>query len=151
MTQLRSHRDALSNHFDKLFDGIGHRGSSFSDIDMVAHDGSTGRFLAIEIKREGEAKQSKGQYWMLRGLSGIRDHFTVWCVRWRLDGRYDWYDYRDTRTVLTLAAEDLRDKFRTWWDDSGAAQPVVNSHGAERDPGMVAFAEAIESGWKESA
>ena len=64
MTQLRKQKDAISNHFDELLAGIGHRGSSFTDVDGLVHDSKTNRFLMLEFKQDGE-ELNFGQEWAL--------------------------------------------------------------------------------------
>lgn len=114
MTQYRNDPDRQSNYFDDILSGIGHRGSSFSDIDAITHDGATCRFLVQEFKHEGE-RLSGGQHWMLKDLAKVPDHFTVWVVRRRNDGRIDWADMRNG-TLYVLTVEQYQEKFRQWWN-----------------------------------
>lgn len=129
MTQLRHCKCDNSNHFDVVYDGIGHRGSSFSDIDAISHDGRTGRFLLQEFKREGE-RRDQAQHWMLQELSRtlrkLPKHFTVWIVERRSDGLYGWAEYGEQARVITR--DELRARFRAWWDDRPfTAVPVAAS------------------------
>jgi hypothetical protein len=124
VTQLRHCKCDNSNHFDHVYDSIGHRGSSFSDIDGVSHDGKTQRFLLQEFKREGE-RRDPAQHWMLseltRTLQKLPQHFTVWIVERRTDGMYGWAEYGQPMQVITR--EELRARFRAWWD----AVPFVST------------------------
>jgi hypothetical protein len=116
MTQLRKKKDAISNYFDDLLKGIGHRGSSFMDVDAFTHDALTKRWLVQEFKNN-EEPLDKAQLWMLRDLATLPKHFTVWLVRRRDDGFLDWADCRDvraTRTVISVA--EYQQKFRDWWN-----------------------------------
>ena len=88
MTQLRKHRDAISNYFDQIERGIGKRGSTFTDVDAVSHDGDTRRFLFREFKQDGE-RLDPAQRWVLRELAHLPG-CTVWFVRKRDDGRIGW-------------------------------------------------------------
>lgn len=144
MTQLRRDPKAISNYFDELLHGIGHRGSSFTDIDAITHDEKTGRFLVQEFKQNTE-RLSKGQYWMLRGLAKIPTHFTVWLVRRLEDGRVDWADARDAAgTRRELSVEEYRAKFQEWWDQGDVAPVVVAPMDrATIKPEMDAFVDAI--------
>lgn len=38
MTQSRSKPDSISNWLDDILDGIGKRGSSFTDVDWISHN-----------------------------------------------------------------------------------------------------------------
>lgn len=90
MTQLRRDQQAISNFFDRVLKGIGHRGSSFTDVDALTHDEATDRFLFQEFKNADE-QLNRGQARLLKGLAR-REFCTVWCVR-RLDDRHvEWCD-----------------------------------------------------------
>jgi len=119
MTQLRYHPGSISNYFDAILGGIGHRGSSFSDIDAVSHDGRTKRFLVQEFKREGEMRD-KAQHWMLQDLAGIPKHFTVWVIEKRWDGMIGFAVVtcsRDPLAFYVISVEDYQDRFRAWWNN----------------------------------
>lgn len=118
MTQRRNDPDRLSNYFDRLLEGIGHRGSSFSDVDAITHDEVGDRFLFQEFKRAHEPLNT-GQRRLLMGLA--RQSFcTVWCVRQMEDGNLEWCDVQ-TRSRAILTPDDYRDKFRQWW---AGAEPM---------------------------
>jgi hypothetical protein len=106
----------ISNYFDDLLRGIGHRGSSFTDVDAVTHDGKTGRWLMQEFKQPTEVL-SDGQQWHLEALSQ-HDRFTVWVVRKHADGRLLWTEFRAGATrfpeIITVAEYQVR--FRAWWE-----------------------------------
>lgn len=116
MTQLRHCKCDNSNYFDRVYEGIGHRGSSFSDIDAVTHDLKTQRFLFQEFKREGES-QDKAQHWMLKDLCAtlrkLPQHFTIWIVVRRNDGWFEFAEYGNTPQVITR--DELRERFAAWW------------------------------------
>jgi hypothetical protein len=112
VTQLRFHPGSISNYFDMLLNGIGHRGSSFSDIDAVSHDKSTHRFLLQEFKREGE-EIPIGQHWMLQDLARLKPAFTVWHVIRRADGAIGFAEYGTALSVITV--NEYQERFRSWW------------------------------------
>jgi hypothetical protein len=116
VTQLRRDPSAISNYFDDVLRGVGHRGSSFTDLDACTHDEATGRFLFQEFKNEGEAL-NKGQKRLLLGLARL-DYLTVWCVR-RLPGdRVQWYDVAKSTEVETISIAEYRERFRLWWENA---------------------------------
>jgi hypothetical protein len=118
MTQLRHCKCDNSNYFDRVYEGLGHRGSSFSDIDGVTHDAKTQRFLFQEFKQEGEPI-NPAQHWMLRDLATafrkVPDHFTIWLVVRRHDGCFDWAVYGDE--LRTISLEELQQRFVAWWEN----------------------------------
>jgi hypothetical protein len=123
MTLLRKHRDAISNYFNTLTEGLGKRGSSFMDVDAVSHDKDTRRFLFQEFKEPDEPLHP-AQEMVLRDLAGL-PACTVWFVR-RLPGRrIGWIDYRQGKPCLEeiLTEQEYRDRFIQWW--SNGAQPVA--------------------------
>lgn len=123
MTQLRHCKCGISNYFDRIYDGIGHRGSSFSDIDAVSHDGKTRRWLLQEFKQETEPVDP-AQHWMLRDLAALPKYFTVWLVVKRSDGLIGFAEYGDQ--LRTITVDELRGRFRAWWDNvSFSPVPVV--------------------------
>lgn len=128
MTQLRHCKCDNSNYFDRVLSGIGHRGSSFSDIDAITHDGKTQRFLLQEFKREGEPRD-QAQHWMLRDLAltlrKLPDHFTVWTVERRDDGRFGWAVYGQPSRVITR--DEYRGRFAAWWEDRAFIQDVSHA------------------------
>ena len=105
----------ISNYFNNLLDGIGHRGSSFTDIDAVSHDGKTGRWLFQEFKGEHETL-SYGQEWCVSAFTQ-HDRFTAWVVRKRDDGYIGWVEYRAGATLneerITVA--EYKRRFSLWW------------------------------------
>lgn len=123
MTQRRNDPDRLSNYFDGLLRGIGHRGSSFTDVDALTHDERTDRYLFQEFKREDEPL-NRAQWRAFTGLAR-KDYITVWCVRKRKDGRLDWCDVA-MRSKETISIEDYRRRFKCWWDDIPIASVGVN-------------------------
>ena len=127
MTQLLKFRDSISNYFDRILSGIGKRGSSFSDIDAVTHDRDTHRFLVQEFKHEGEDEKNAAQHWMLRDLAALPDHFTVWHVVKRHDGRIGFAPFGEDPRVITV--QEYQARFAAWWADrafgAGAAVPAV--------------------------
>lgn len=141
MTVLRKNADAISNYFDRITRGIGHRGSSFTDLDSLhiagvhlTHDKETGRCLVQEFKHEGE-ELSAGQRLALEWLAYQRN-FTVWVVVKRKDGRIGFTDLRSMRLdgQRVLSEAQYRDQFAGWWERTRAALRPMNevpsfSHG----------------------
>jgi hypothetical protein len=131
MTVLRRDPGDISNYFDGLFRDIGHRGSSFTDVDGLVHDGKTGRFLFLEFKQAGEPKPSRGQaiamlalstlpgceFWGLRRMPPDDVNITI-CQ----DGAPTW--------TGTLGESSTQTLFASWWD------------GATRLPSSVSVASA---------
>jgi hypothetical protein len=112
MTQLRFHPGSISNYFDTVLRGIGKRGSSFSDIDAVAHDRDTHRFLVQEFKREGETI-NQGQHWMLKDLAALPQHFTVWHVEKRVDGQIGFAEFGSSSRVISV--REYQARYAAWW------------------------------------
>lgn len=124
-----------ANYFHRLLDGLGKRGSSFSDIDGVSHDLETKRFLVQEWKREGEILPT-GQHWMLRGLTEIPKHFTVWQVLRRADGLLEFALYGEPYKLITPL--EYQDRFKSWWASRLYRQPfneVAEERAAIQDEG----------------
>lgn len=109
--------DAHSNYFARLEEGIGHRGSSFTDIDAVSHDGRTARFLFREFKGAREIL-SDGQKRVLMGLAEL-PRVTCWLVRRQPDNRLLVVEFH-RGGIVTLPAEVSEDEYRAlyraWWD-----------------------------------
>lgn len=114
MTQLRRDTGALSNYFDRVLHGVGHRGSSFTDLDAITHDGRTGRFLVQEFKQPSE-KLSPGQRRLLEGLAALWPRFTVWYVQRWSDGQIAWADMRAQESIDVLSEAEYRRRFEDWW------------------------------------
>lgn len=122
MTQRRNDRDAISNYFDWLLRGIGHRGSSFTDVDALTHDGATGRFLLQEFKR-GDEPLNDAQRWAFRDLAKVApDKLTVWFVRRRDDGRINFAVFGSGCPAETISIRQYQDRFRQWWQASEAVK-----------------------------
>lgn len=131
MTIRRNDPDRLSNYFNALIDGIGHRGSSFTDVDACTHDEATDRFLFQEFKGPDE-RLNRGQSRLLKGLSR-KDYVTVWCVRKRADGQLDWCDVA-TRTRHTISTAEYKARFRRWWSNVPViCEPVTQADGGPSD------------------
>lgn len=122
MTQLRKCKCGISNHFDTILTGIGHRGSSFTDVDAVTHDARTHRFLFQEFKQEGEPVDP-AQYRALKDLVAIPKHFTVWIVIKRHDGQIGWSAFGHPERVISVVEYQAR--FAAWWADRSYEPPVV--------------------------
>jgi hypothetical protein len=118
MTQIRCAPASISNYFDDLLKGIGHRGSSFTDIDAATHDEATDRWLFQEFKGPDETL-NRGQARHLLGLAR-QDYATVWCVRKRHDGYLDWCDVRSRQSGVITTGE-YQARFRRWWN----REPVI--------------------------
>ena len=104
--------DAHSNYFNRLLNGIGARGSSFSDIDAYTHDRRTDRILIQEFKWDGE-ELSGAQREGLVSL-GKRHDVTVWCVRRRKDGLLDWWATTEPRKAV-ITTDEYQARFGRWW------------------------------------
>jgi hypothetical protein len=117
MTQLRRAPEDISNYFDSLFAGVGHRGSSFTDIDGLVHDGKTSRFLFMEFKEPAELT-SNGQRTALVSLSRLPS-VDVWLLR-RLDDGWIQKIVLPTGDEETLSEAKIRLRFEEWW---GQVQP----------------------------
>jgi len=124
MTTYRADPSAISNHFDDLFSGLGHRGSSFTDVDGLVHDGRTGRFLFMEFKHEGEPV-SQAQIYALNALAKNHKNISAWFIRQMNNGTYKIADAaqatRANGAWVLLSAETidgavLKERFRAWWD-----------------------------------
>ena len=115
MTQLRKFRDNVSNYFDDIERGIGKRGSSFTDVDALSHDGDTGRFLFREFKVDGETLD-KAQEWTLTELSWL-DKCTVWLVRKRADGMIGWAVFRAEGVTpeKPITVREYQRRLKQWW------------------------------------
>jgi hypothetical protein len=143
MTQRRNDPDAISNYFDRLLQGIGHRGSSFTDIDGATHDEATDRFLFQEFKRPGE-QLNIGQRKFLKALAR-REYLTVWCVRAREDGHIDWCDVA-TRRAETITEAEYQARFRRWWNQEAIVNgnAVVVPIEAPRRPLLIMASEIFK-------
>ena len=120
MTQLRCDPGSIRNEVDRILEGIGHRGSSFSDLDAISHDVRTHRFLVQEFKRPGEAL-SAGQRLLLTDLS-LEARFTVWYVMVMRDGQIAWADMRWPDSIDVISQDDYRARFAAWWDNRYAIE-----------------------------
>lgn len=120
MTVLRRDPSDISNYFDALFRDIGHRGSSFTDIDGLTHDGRTNRFLFMEFKEANEQLKN-GQRRALSGLA-LLPNADVWVLR-RSDGLIEKSRPQSESDVEVLSEDKLRDRFWEWWNP-GRVQPI---------------------------
>ena len=124
MTQYRNDPDKITNFFDRLLSNIGHRGSSFMDVDclVVTQDDATHRFLFQEMKEHGERPISIGQRKTLIDLASEERH-VVWFVRRRQDGYIDFIDItREIETGQTpfsvveiIDTGEYARRFKCWW------------------------------------
>ena len=114
MTQYRNDRGRESNWLDEWEQGIGHRGSSFTDIDAVTHDEHTQRYLYRELKGPYEPPINRGQ-WRFLQAKAKEARTTCWYLRRRLDGRINWYDF-STHERAVFSREEYRARFRAWWN-----------------------------------
>lgn len=116
MTQLRCGKDSISNLLDQLEAGIGHRGSSFSDIDAISHDGRTHRFLVRELKRSDE-ELSEGQRRLLCDLA-LEQRFTVWYLKFVRTDVLAWADMLQfERSSQLITREHYREMLAAWWSN----------------------------------
>lgn len=121
MTVLRRDPSSITNYFDELFRGIGHRGSSFMDLDnacfCVSHDGETKRALIMEFKDKDEPC-SKGQQRVLEGLTELSDRITCWYLQRQSGGVVHFAEYRKgaTQCMERITEPECRERYRQWWD-----------------------------------
>lgn len=132
MTQLRKFRDSISNYFDEIERGVGHRGSTFTDVDAVSHDAPTRRFLFREFKEDGEPLD-KAQLWTLRELAEL-PRCTVWFVRRRDDGLIGWAAFGSGKTECAITVEQYRDRLQRWWNNEKEAEPTTPASNASMLP-----------------
>ena len=122
MTQLRCDKGAISNYFDRLVDGIGKRGSSFTDLDAVSHDMDDDRILIQEFKQDGE-RLHPSQRMTLVALAR-RDGITVWFVRILGAGRIGFAEFGAGQLLEVISESEYTDRFRRWWYPNAVAAPV---------------------------
>lgn len=113
MTQLRHCKCGLSNEVDRLLSGVGLRGSSYCDIDFLAYDIKTHRFLIQEWKRPNESL-SAGQRMALMDLA-LEERFTVWYVQFWGNGHIAWADMRWPDSLDVLSPVQYKERVRSWW------------------------------------
>jgi hypothetical protein len=123
MTQLRRDPGHIGNWFERLYDGIGFRGSSFSDVDKIDLDAITHdqgppchRYLIQEYKHEGE-QVGNGQAILLRALAR-EERVTVFQCELVRDLEHIWWTdllYPESRALITC--EQLRQRYEDWWHD----------------------------------
>lgn len=122
MTQYQKDPGSIRNWHDRLVQGIGHRGSSFSDLDvievspmLITHDRATNRALIVELKHQNE-RMKASQEETLRWLATL-PWFTAWLVIQREDGTIGWYDFRDSEAIAParLSVAAFRDLYAQWW------------------------------------
>lgn len=132
MTQYRKDPDATSNWFNALFYGIGHRGSSFSDIDAFIHDARTDRILLMEFKWKGNVIP-KGQALGLRSFAR-REGLTVWCLKRLENDRVKALDLSHGDFIATITREDARRWLALWWANRAVSlQALVSEEGLSDD------------------
>lgn len=121
MTQYKKDPTSISNWADRVLKGVGHRGSSFCDVDAIAYkpkmivadDGVTHRFIVQELKHEGEPS-SAGQIRLLENLAQVPE-FTVWGITKRIDGSVGWKDFKTGGTMI-ISEQEWRARYQRWWD-----------------------------------
>jgi hypothetical protein len=116
MTVLRRDPGHINNYFNELESGLGHRGSSFSDIDGVSHDGPTNRFLFREFKQDGEPL-SAGQRRLLEGLA-LLPGCRCWYVMVRDRNTLVWSDMRSGEIDI-ISPQEYRYLVSDWWSYGG--------------------------------
>ncbi len=146
MTIYRKDPDAVSNWFNAQLEGLGHRGSSFTDVDSVVisaltHDGSSRRFLFQEFKRPNE-EISTGQWWALADLAR-QPNTTVWAVR-QCEGLSEveltsfWAVPKAGLLVAeVIPVDDYRQRYADWWN-----QPCVTK--CDDIPSRLVWAEYVQ-------
>lgn len=113
MTQLRRDPGHIGNRFDAWLAGIGHRGSSFCDIDAITHDERTHRYLIQEFKHDGEPL-TDGQHKVLSDLAR-EPRVTVWYCQLHEGGLF-WADMLfEAESLALITVAEYQDRFRAWW------------------------------------
>lgn len=121
---MRNGGDPKLNAFAELERGIGHRGSSFTDLDSLCwtHDGKTNRFLIRELKAKGEAKPKPGQWWALQAIAHY-PAITVWFARLREDGQILFINMRgnrerepETGQSEVISGAEWKQRVHDWWE-----------------------------------
>lgn len=147
MTQLRKHRDAISNYFDELESGIGKRGSSFTDIDGVSHDGDTDCFLIREFKLKDELLD-KAQRRTLQALARL-PNCTVWFCRKLPHGRIAFGQFGSGRRAEVISEDEYRHRVSCWWNGvdpaSTPVSDVVPAPPAPTAPRKPTFEQLLEN------
>lgn len=116
MTQLRTAcKCGISNELDEIERGVGHRGSSFGDIDAISHDVKTHRFLVRELKRPNE-KFDPAMRMLLEDLA-LEQRFTVWYLQLWSDGRIAWIDMLWPASCDVLTRDEYRARLQEWWEN----------------------------------
>jgi hypothetical protein len=115
MTQLIKNPDSISNHFDKLFSNIGHRGSSFTDVDGLVHDAKTNRFLLMEFKMPGE-RLSAGQEWAISEFAK-QPGCWAWAIWLTKDPALYKIRYYPEKNDDTLSDTTLQRLLADWWEN----------------------------------
>ena len=126
MTQLRKKLcprcgfdlDPISNHFDELFQGIGHRGSSFMDIDGLMHDGKNQRFLTLEFKHLGE-EFDKAAAWALTDFAKKPGCQAIAIRILEKDIAYRVKFFPEEIVQDQLSPRAVRNIVRDWWNRNG--------------------------------
>jgi len=113
VTQYRKHKDAISNYFDTLEDGIGKRGSSFTDFDGVSHDRNGNRFLIREFKEE-EEKLEDAQWQALHGIATKRN-CTVWILRRMKSGKIQFQQCGANGIAQIISEDEYKELVKLWW------------------------------------
>lgn len=134
----------ISNYFDRLLEGIGHRGSSFTDVDAATHDEKSGRWLFQEFKGTDE-ELNRGQAKHLKALAR-KDYLTVWCVRRRADGLLDWCDVR-SRTLVVITEQEYQRLFQCWWNRASIIARCTNASPTARRKEATAIITAEDIDW----
>lgn len=118
MTRLRKeHPDSVSNWLNQLLAGVGHRGSSFMDIDLlkIVNDGPTDRFLFIELKDRDEKQINRGQERTLVGLARV-PHHTVIGIHRQQHRRIDLRHFNVNSLRRDVSEEEARIVVSNWWN-----------------------------------
>jgi hypothetical protein len=123
MTVLIKDPTSITNWADRVLAGVGHRGSSFCDVDhveyrpkmIVADDGVTHRFIVQELKHEGE-RTAVGQRRLLEALAQVPE-FTVWGITQRIDRTVGWQDFRTGGTAI-ISEQEWRTRYQRWWNNA---------------------------------
>jgi hypothetical protein len=117
VTQLVRRPLDISNYFDELERGIGHRGSSFTDADRICwtHNGKgANRFLFRELKAEGEKELNAGQKWALEALAKV-PRVTVWGGRHLGGDRILFRDFANGKQEV-ITGDTWKSRVHAWWE-----------------------------------
>jgi|SRR5215471_10458789 len=117
MTQYRKFPDSISNHFDRLFEGLGRSRSSFSDVDAIIHNGHIwpSRFLLLEFKHARE-ELDKSKNWLLKDFAAVPGCQSA-AIKYKSQNLYEIKTYPD-ELIHQVSGDVLKAFIWQWWHDT---------------------------------